>query len=76
MTDDQLMAQFHRLERRLERLDTKVDRLEKRLSDGFAVIHAGMEGVENRLKDKADWRVVSLYTVLILGLMTLYTDLW
>ena len=72
MTDEQLMEQFHRIELRLERLDTKVDQLEKRMTDGVAVIHTRLEGFENRLKDKADWRVVSLYTGLILGLMTLY----
>lgn len=72
MTDDQLMAQFHRLDLRLERLDTKVDSLDTRLTDGLAVIHTRLEGLETRLKDKADWRVVSLYTGLIVALMTLY----
>jgi hypothetical protein len=61
MTDDQLMAQFHRLELRLERLDTKVDQLEKRLSDGFAVVHGRLEGLENRLNTKAGTWAVTLW---------------
>jgi hypothetical protein len=59
MTDDQLTEQFHRVELRLERLDTKVDQLEKRLSDGFAVGNTRLEGFENRLAHKADTWVVT-----------------
>ena len=72
MTDDQLMEQFHRVELRLERLDTKVEGLEKGLADVRSEVRTRFDGLENRLKDKADWRVVSLYSVLIVGLMTLY----
>jgi hypothetical protein len=39
MTDEQIVEQFHRIELRLERLDTKLDQLEKRLSDGFGVVN-------------------------------------
>jgi hypothetical protein len=60
MTDEQFADQFHRLELRLERLDTKVDQLEKRLSDGFSVVHARFEGIENRLARKADTWVVTV----------------
>ncbi len=70
MTDDQLTEQFHRVELRLERLDTKVDQLEKRLSDGFAVVNTHLEGFENRLARKADTWVV---TVGIAGLGLLLT---
>jgi hypothetical protein len=67
MTDEQLTDQFHRMELRLERLDTK---LEKRLSDGFAVVNTRLEGFENRLARKADTWVV---TVGIAGLGLLLT---
>jgi hypothetical protein len=60
MTDDELRDRFHRFELRLERLDTKVDQLDKRLSDGFAVVHARLEGLENRLARKADTWVVTV----------------
>jgi hypothetical protein len=39
MTDEQIAEPFHRLVLRLERLDTKLDQLEKRLSDGFGVVN-------------------------------------
>jgi hypothetical protein len=47
------------VELRLERLDTKLDQLEKRLSDGVAVINTRLEGFENRLARKADTWVVT-----------------
>jgi hypothetical protein len=59
MTDEQIAEQFHRVELRLERLDTKLDQLEKRLSDGVAVINTRLEGFENRLARKADTWVVT-----------------
>jgi hypothetical protein len=59
MTDDQLRETFTRVEVRLERLDTHVDQLDKRLSDGFAVVHARLEGIENRLARKADTWVMT-----------------
>ncbi len=36
---------FHRLDLRLERVDTKLDQLEKRLSDGLAVVNARFGGL-------------------------------
>jgi hypothetical protein len=58
MTDDQLMEQFHRIELRLERLDTKVEQLDKRLTEGFATVHTRLEGLETRLNTKAgNWTV-------------------
>jgi hypothetical protein len=59
MTDEQIVDQFHRSEPRLERLDTKMDQLEKRLGDGFAVANSRLEGLENRLARKADTWVVT-----------------
>jgi hypothetical protein len=70
MTDEQWRDTFQRFELRLERLDTHVDQLDKRLSDGFAVVHARLEGLENRLARKADTWVV---TVGIAGLGLLLT---
>jgi hypothetical protein len=61
MTDEQLTDHFHRMELRLERLDTKLDQLEKRLSDGFAVVNTRLEGLETRLNTKAGNWVVSLW---------------
>jgi hypothetical protein len=72
MTDDQLVEQFHRVELRLERLDTKVDQLEKRLSDGFAVVNTRLEGFENRLARKADTWVVSAGVGGLALLLTIY----
>jgi uncharacterized protein YlxW (UPF0749 family) len=60
MTDEETRDLFHRLELRLERLDTRVDQLEKRLSDGFSVVHGRFEGLENRLARKADTWVVTV----------------
>jgi hypothetical protein len=70
MTDEQWRDTFQRFELRLERLDTHVDQLDKRLSDGFAVVHTRLEGLENRLARKADTWVV---TVGIAGLGLLLT---
>jgi uncharacterized protein YlxW (UPF0749 family) len=72
MTDDQLAEQFHRVELRLERLDTKVDQLEKRLSDGFAVVNTRLEGFENRLARKADTWVVTAGIAGLGILITIY----
>jgi len=73
MTGEELRDQFHRLELRLERLDTKAENVEKGLADARAEFRSRFDGLEARLQDKADWRVVTLYTALIVGLMTLYT---
>jgi hypothetical protein len=59
MTDEQIAEQFHRVELRLERLDTTLDQLDKRLSDGFGMVNTRLEGFENRLARKADTWVVT-----------------
>ena len=46
MTDEQLIEQFHRLDRRLERLDSKVDGLEKSLADCLSEVRTRFEGLE------------------------------
>ena len=61
MTDEQLMEQFHRVELRLERLDTKVDQLEKRFTDGLAVVNSRLASLETRLESKASTWAVSLW---------------
>ena len=60
MTDAQFADQFPRLERRLERLDPKVEQRETHLSDGFSVVHARVEGLENRLARQAETWVVTV----------------
>jgi hypothetical protein len=59
MTDEQIAEVFHRVELRLERLDTKLDQIEKRLTDGFSVVNTRLQGFENRLARKADTWVVT-----------------
>jgi hypothetical protein len=54
MTDQQWHETFQRFEVRFERLDTHVDQLDKRMSDGFAVVHTRLEGLENRLARMVD----------------------
>jgi uncharacterized protein YlxW (UPF0749 family) len=60
MTDDELRDRFARLELRLERLDTKVESLEKGLADVRAELRPRLEGLENRLARKADTWVVTV----------------
>jgi hypothetical protein len=50
---------------RLEAVDRRGESLENRLT-------AKLEGLENRMKDKADWRVVAFSTTLLLVAMTVY----
>jgi hypothetical protein len=53
MTDEPLLDRFTRLERRLERLDTKAEGLEKGLADVKGECRARFEGFETRLARKA-----------------------
>jgi hypothetical protein len=59
MTDEELRDRFARLELRLERLDTKVESLEKGLADVRAELRPRLEGLDNRLARKADTWVVT-----------------
>ncbi|MGH8066515.1 MAG: hypothetical protein ACRERE_15010 [Candidatus Entotheonellia bacterium] len=54
MSDDETHELFRRFELCLERLDTTLDQLEKRLRDGFSQMNARLEGIENRLAHKTD----------------------
>lgn len=60
MTDEELRDQLHRLELRLERLDTKLESLEKGLADVRAELRPRLEGLDNRLSHKADTWVVTV----------------
>jgi chaperonin cofactor prefoldin len=75
MTDDELRETFHRVELRLERLDTKMDNLEKSLADARGEMRTMREGLENRLNSKAGNWVVSLWgatLAVLIGLLTLW----
>jgi hypothetical protein len=61
MTDDEWRDMFHRLELRLERVDTKLENLEKALVDFRIETRTRFEGLENRLNTKAGTWVVSLW---------------
>ena len=61
MTDDELRDTFHRVELRLERMDTKLDNLEKGLADFRTEIRTRLEGLEQRLNTKAGNWTVSLW---------------
>jgi hypothetical protein len=75
MTDDELRDTFHRMELRLERLDTKMDNLEKSLADVRGDMRAMREGLETRLNSKAGNWVVSLWGATLAVLIALLT-LW
>jgi hypothetical protein len=73
MTDEPLIGRFTRLERRLDRLDTKAERLEKGLADVKRECRARFEGFETRLARKADTWVVTAWFTLLALLITVYT---
>jgi hypothetical protein len=72
MTNEQWRETFKRFDVRFERLDTHVDQLDKRMSDGFAVVHTRLEGLENRLSRKADTWVVTTGMAGLALLLTIY----
>jgi hypothetical protein len=61
MTDEELRDTFHRVEFRLERLDTKLDALEKGLNDLCGEVRAKLEGLKTRLNTKASSTTVGLW---------------
>jgi hypothetical protein len=75
MTDEEFRDTFHRVELRLERLDTKMDSLEKSLADTRGELRAMREGLETRLNSKAGNWVVSLWGATLAVLIALLT-LW
>jgi hypothetical protein len=56
---DDVNDHLSRIEIRLERLDATLAQIDKRVSDGFAVVNARLKGLENRLSHKAENWVVS-----------------
>jgi hypothetical protein len=76
MTDDILQDTFHRFELRLERLDTKLDSLEKRLASLEGRLDTRFDGLESRLNTKAGNWVVSLWgttLAILMGLLKLWS---
>jgi len=61
MTDEELRELVHRVELRLERLDTRFDGLEKSLADLRTEMRTKLEGLETRVNTKAGNWVVSLW---------------
>lgn len=75
MTDEELRELVHRVELRLERLDTRFDALEKSLADVRTEMRAKLEGLESRVNTKAGNWVVSLWgatLAVLIGLLTLW----
>jgi hypothetical protein len=50
---DGVNDRLNRIEIRLEHLDATLVQTDKRVSDGFAVVNARLEGLGNRLSHKA-----------------------
>ena len=73
MTDEEFRDTCHRFELRLERLDTKMDHLEKALADTRGEMRAMREGLETRLNSKAGNWVVSLWGATLAVLIALLT---
>jgi hypothetical protein len=61
MQDDEIRELFHRMDLRLERLDTKMDGLEKRLASMESRFEVCFAAIETRLDGKAGNWVVSLW---------------
>jgi uncharacterized protein YlxW (UPF0749 family) len=79
MQDDELRELFHRMELRLERLDTKVDNLEKTVADVRSEMRARFEGIENRLNSKAGNWVVTFWgstLAILIGAAFALTKWW
>jgi chaperonin cofactor prefoldin len=56
--DEETRDQVHRVEVRLERLETKIDDVEKTLGDFRSELRTRLEGIENRIARKAEtWLV-------------------
>jgi hypothetical protein len=75
MTDDEFRDTFHRFELRLERLDTKMDNLEKSFADLRTEFRTRIGDLEKRLDGKAGNWVVSLWGATLAVLIALLT-LW
>jgi hypothetical protein len=79
MTDDEMRELFHRMDLRLERLDTKVDNLEKTVADVRSEFRSRFEGIENRLNSKAGNWVVTFWgstLAILIGAAFTLTKWW
>ena len=75
MTDEKWRDMFHRLDLRLEHLDTKLDTIEKAFADLRSEMRIRFEGLETRLNTKAGNWVVSLWgatLAILMGLLNLW----
>lgn len=61
MQDEEIRDLFHRFELRLERLDTKMDNLEKSFADLRSELRTRIGTLEQRLDNKAGNWVVSFW---------------
>jgi hypothetical protein len=61
MIDDETRELFHRMDVRLERLDTKIDNLGKTVADVRSELRTRFEGLENRLNSEAGNWVVTFW---------------
>jgi hypothetical protein len=75
MTDEEFRDTFHRVELRLERLDTHLDSQEKSLADLRSEFRSRIGDLEKRLDGKAGNGVVSLWGATLAVLIALLT-LW
>ena len=75
MTDEELRELVHRVELRLERLDTRFDGWEKSLADLRAEMRTKLEGLESRVNTKAGNWGVSLWGATLAVLIALLS-LW
>jgi formyltetrahydrofolate hydrolase len=75
MIDEETRDFFHRVELRLERLDTKMDSLEKSFADLRSELRTRIGDLEKRLDGKAGNWVVSLWGATLAVLIPLLT-LW
>jgi hypothetical protein len=79
MQDDEIRELFHRMELRLERLDTKVDSLEKTVADVCTELRTRFEGIESRLNSKAGNWVVTFWgstLAILIGAAFALTKWW
>jgi hypothetical protein len=61
MQDDEIRELFHRMELRLERLDTKMDNLEKRFSSMESRFETRFNSLDIRIDNKASKLTVGLW---------------
>jgi hypothetical protein len=71
MTDDEFRDLFHRVELRFERLEAKVDNLDKGLAELRSDVRSLRDNLEARLDTKAGNWVVGLWGATVMGWVSL-----